>query len=674
MNATDVELVRYAQKVDHVFIIVGYIINPLGLLFNSILIYLISMKTPKSLRSFSILLMNFALCDFFSSLAGMLALQRTVFSGWSLTYIFHGMCGRVSSYFCYFLHVFVCHCFAHSQWILMISFLYRYYILDQISPDPVKIVRICVTAYIPSILFLLIYLSDVADAEELKMIVFSYHKQYFYHVKQLWGDISIAGNVSVWSVSTFSAIIYMTIPCFPIYVIIIYFRHKTLKILDGRGRMTMSETTRSSHKQLIKALTIQAVVPIFWLTASSFYLLLLFQFVGGVIIENMIFRIMECMPMCTPLISLYFVRPYRSVITAWITPTSLIKPVIVTSLTAIVIPTVIIYATVFLLGLFGNTCTCIVIVANKSMHNPTNYYLFSLAISDIIALILGLPMELYQSLDYSYPYRFSEQICKARAFLIEFTSYASIMIICCFSFERWLAICYPLQTKIFSTLWRANVLIVLAWSISFLCALPIAFIVKINYLPLPHFALNQSWTNLVSSDGFSVMRTEFCAMNQARPDQQKNIIIFAFTAFFIVPAIAIVIMYAHIAIKLNSSENTKELKEDPLIKQRRSKSNRTVLKMLLSVVITFFLCWLPFHIQRLLSVYIMSEPSAISPPVQFLSMIVFYISGFCYYSNSAANPILYNILSEKYRSAFCHTILGDQVARMIFKGKPGKTK
>lgn len=92
------------------------------------------------------------------------------------------------------------------------------------------------------------------------------------------------------------------------------------------------------------------------------------------------------------------------------------------------------------------------------MHNPTNYYLFSLAISDIIALILGwsriksllelyllyqgLPMELYQSLDFAYPYRFSEEVCKARAFLIEFTSYASIMIICCFSFERWLAIWY----------------------------------------------------------------------------------------------------------------------------------------------------------------------------------------------------------------------------------------
>jgi len=78
----------------------------------------------------------------------------------------------------------------------------------------------------------------------------------------------------------------------------------------------------------------------------------------------------------------------------------------------------------------------------------------------------------------------------------------------------------------------------------------------------------------------------------------------------------------------------------------------------------FFLCWLPFHIQRLLSIYlneagnvnneeISQEPSS---AVFSLFSVVFYISGYCYYSNSACNPILYNILSAKYRRAFCRTV------------------
>ena len=48
-----------------------------------------------------------------------------------------------------------------------------------------------------------------------------------------------------------------------------------------------------------------------------------------------------------------------------------------------------IYITIFLTGIFGNTCTCIVITRNRYMHTATNYYLFSLAISDVLILILG---------------------------------------------------------------------------------------------------------------------------------------------------------------------------------------------------------------------------------------------------------------------------------------------
>src|ERR1700722_7030953 len=49
-------------------------------------------------------------------------------------------------------------------------------------------------------------------------------------------------------------------------------------------------------------------------------------------------------------------------------------------------------------------------------------------------------MELYMVLDVAYPYRFGELTCKLRAFLTEFTSYASVTTICAFSVERWLAI------------------------------------------------------------------------------------------------------------------------------------------------------------------------------------------------------------------------------------------
>lgn len=47
------------------------------------------------------------------------------------------------------------------------------------------------------------------------------------------------------------------------------------------------------------------------------------------------------------------------------------------------------YIVIFLTGVLGNLCTCVVITRNRCLHTATNYYLFSLAISDVLTLLLG---------------------------------------------------------------------------------------------------------------------------------------------------------------------------------------------------------------------------------------------------------------------------------------------
>lgn len=56
---------------------------------------------------------------------------------------------------------------------------------------------------------------------------------------------------------------------------------------------------------------------------------------------------------------------------------------------AVVVPVTICYAIIFIAGVLGNVITCIVISRNKSMHTATNYYLFNLAISDLLLLLSG---------------------------------------------------------------------------------------------------------------------------------------------------------------------------------------------------------------------------------------------------------------------------------------------
>jgi hypothetical protein len=71
-----------------------------------------------------------------------------------------------------------------------------------------------------------------------------------------------------------------------------------------------------------------------------------------------------------------------------------------------------------------------------------------------------------------------------------------------------------------------------------------------------------------------------------------------------------------------------------------------------AVVVAFFICWAPFHSQRLMVIYMKQE----NHTPAFASVFFYYLSGTLYYVSSVINPILYNIMSLKFRQAFHNTI------------------
>lgn len=72
-----------------------------------------------------------------------------------------------------------------------------------------------------------------------------------------------------------------------------------------------------------------------------------------------------------------------------------------------------------------------------------------------------------------------------------------------------------------------------------------------------------------------------------------------------------------------------------------------------AVVIAFFICWAPFHVQRLVATYT-PRPSTMAESIKYRKVynIVTYISGILYYISTTINPLLYNIMSNKFRDAF----------------------
>lgn len=70
-----------------------------------------------------------------------------------------------------------------------------------------------------------------------------------------------------------------------------------------------------------------------------------------------------------------------------------------------------------------------------------------------------------------------------------------------------------------------------------------------------------------------------------------------------------------------------------------------------AVVVAFFICWAPFHAQRLLAVHAKNttEPK---DALVIVYTILTYTSGVFYYLSTTVNPLLYNIMSNKFREAF----------------------
>lgn len=70
-----------------------------------------------------------------------------------------------------------------------------------------------------------------------------------------------------------------------------------------------------------------------------------------------------------------------------------------------------------------------------------------------------------------------------------------------------------------------------------------------------------------------------------------------------------------------------------------------------AVAVAFFLCWAPFHSQRLMAVYGKSSRPT-SDLFRHIYTALTYVSGVLYFMSTCINPLLYSIMSRKFRTAF----------------------
>ncbi|XP_053349803.1 thyrotropin-releasing hormone receptor [Clarias gariepinus] len=295
-------------------------------------------------------------------------------------------------------------------------------------------------------------------------------------------------------------------------------------------------------------------------------------------------------------------------------------------------------------GIVGNVMVILVVLTTKHMRTPTNCYLVSLAVADLIVLTAaGLP-NITESLFGEWVYGYGG--CLSITYLQYLGINASSCSITAFTVERYIAICHPIKAQFLCTLSRAKKIIVLVWAFTSLYCVMWFCLADIE---------SQTYDNIkLSMCAYKVSRTLY-----------KPIYFADFTLFYVIPLLLASVLYGLIARILFLNPLPSDPKEKPQSwrkgsgagSKRHSKnssfgstaaSRRQVTKMLAVVVILFALLWMPYRTLVVVNSFLNKSYSD--------SWFVLFCR-LCIYLNSAINPVIYNAMSQKFRAAFrklCH--------------------
>ncbi|KAJ7345828.1 hypothetical protein JRQ81_001778 [Phrynocephalus forsythii] len=125
----------------------------------------------------------------------------------------------------------------------------------------------------------------------------------------------------------------------------------------------------------------------------------------------------------------------------------------------------VIYILIFVAGLLGNSVTIHttkVLQKKGYLQKEVSDHMVSLACSDILVILLGMPVEFFSMIWSPFSTPRGDLACKLYCFLFEACSYATVLHVATLSFERWTVF----QSSIFTAF---IVYIVVLVSVAFMC-------------------------------------------------------------------------------------------------------------------------------------------------------------------------------------------------------------
>ena len=259
------------------------------------------------------------------------------------------------------------------------------------------------------------------------------------------------------------------------------------------------------------------------------------------------------------------------------------------------------------------------------MKNATSYLIVNMSVSEILSTLMIVTVSLAAKIIHPnrFPYIndvFALIFCKTVYFMDSFSHDLAIMSLTIIALDRFLGVKFPLRRII--TRGRAKKIIAVIWILAFLATSINLYSARYSnqqgYLRCPRV-----WAPFPPNSGVINIITQMIL-------------------FYVVPLCIMGVLYSITVHKLWVRRIPGNVTAANQRLERQTKIN--VLKMCVTVVVVFALCWLPLYVVRVIE---LSNTLPCPLPSKVITVVV-YVS----FTSYAINPWIYFIFSQEYRKGF----------------------
>ncbi|XP_048886847.1 leukotriene B4 receptor 1-like [Brienomyrus brachyistius] len=256
----------------------------------------------------------------------------------------------------------------------------------------------------------------------------------------------------------------------------------------------------------------------------------------------------------------------------------------------------------FLIGVLGNITVIVVILRHFKRENFTMKLLLNLAASDILCLI-SLPVWIYELF---YGWSFGNIGCKLMRYMVFCSLYGSLLTVTLMSVQRYVQVLYSQYwVRLRGT--GERVLLVSVWVVA--CVLA-------SY-------------SIVLGKMLSKGQIPQCKFSYSSDGQRLAVLLSQTLLGFVIPFSVMVTSYCCLHKK---------------VKQRTFFINQRTKRLVISIVVTFFIFWIPVHVvsvTEIFSILLKSSHLATSAKLEKFCSSSSNIVGSLSFINSCINPFLY---------------------------------